>query len=231
MTACVILAGGRSSRMGGGDKALLPLAGKPLLAHVLDRIAPQTSAILINSNSDAAGFRDFGVPLARDVVEGFQGPLAGLLTGMIWAREKLGATHVLSVPCDTPFLPGDLVLRLEESMQQSAAEITIACEEERSHPVIGLWPVALAGRLAADIAGGTRALHRWLAPLHVHEVPFAAHHFHNINTRTELQLAGGQMPVQNSRGLPASGDFSHCAGREHAGGGWMRHGVGAAGPD
>ena len=195
MTACVILAGGRSSRMGGEDKCFLPLKGEPLLAHVMARIAPQTSAILINSNGEPAKFHGFGVPVARDRTEGFQGPLSGLLTGMIWARESHAATHVLSVPCDTPFLPSDLVRRLEKAMRQTGAEIAIARDEERSHPVIGLWPVALAGRLAADLADGTRAIHRWLAQFHVCEVPFSARHFHNINTRAELREAGSRTTV------------------------------------
>jgi molybdopterin-guanine dinucleotide biosynthesis protein A len=192
MTACVILAGGRSSRMGGEDKCLVPLAGKPLLAHVLTRVAPQTSAILINSNSNAAKIRGFGVPVAPDLVEGFQGPLAGLLTGMIWAREEHGAKHVLSVPCDTPCLPVDLACGLEKAMRRSGAEIAIARDAERSHPVIGLWPVSLADRLAADLKAGARAVHRWLAQFHVCEARFAARHFHNINTYDELRDVGSR---------------------------------------
>jgi molybdopterin-guanine dinucleotide biosynthesis protein A len=188
VTVCVILAGGRSSRMG-EDKCFLPLAGEPLLAHVMARIAPQTSAILINSNSDAAKYHGFGAPVAPDVVPGFHGPLAGLMTGMIWARECHGASHVLSAPCDTPFLPTDLVRRLEQAMRRSGTEIVIARDAERRHPVIGLWPVALANRLNCDLAGGTRAIHRWLEQFNVCEVRFAAHHFRNINTRADLLVA------------------------------------------
>jgi molybdopterin-guanine dinucleotide biosynthesis protein A len=189
VTVCVILAGGRSSRMGGEDKCFVPLAGEPLLAHVLARIAPQTSAILINSNSDATKYHGFGLPVAPDVVPGFHGPLAGLLTGMIWARECHGARHVLSAPCDTPFLPTDLVLRLEQAMRRDGAEIVIAGDSEHRHPVIGLWQVALADRLSGDLAGGARAIHRWLEQFDVSEVRFAAHHFRNINSRAELQGA------------------------------------------
>jgi molybdopterin-guanine dinucleotide biosynthesis protein A len=187
MTVCVILAGGRSRRMGGEDKGFLPLADEPLLAHVLTRIAPQTSAILINSNSDAAKYHGFGVPVAPDVVPGFHGPLAGLLTGMIWARETHDASHVLSVPCDTPFLPADLVRRLEQAVRRGRAEIAIARDAEHRHPVIGLWPVAFADKLSRDLAGGTRAIHRWLEQCNVCDVCFAAGHFHNINTRAELR--------------------------------------------
>jgi molybdopterin-guanine dinucleotide biosynthesis protein A len=178
--------------MGGGDKCLLPLAGRPMLSHVLDVLRPQTRAILINSNSEPELFGRFGVPVAQDTVQGFHGPLAGVLTGLIWARENHGATHMLSVPCDTPFVPADLAGRLEDAIGRHGAEIAIACDEERSHPVIGLWPVALAGKLAADLTDGARAVHRWLAQFHVCEVRFAARHFHNINTRTDLCEAGQQ---------------------------------------
>ena len=107
----LILAGGRSSRMGGGDKSLMPLHGRPMLAHVLDRIRPQVSSILINSNSDPALFAKFGLPVRADAMPGHLGPLAGLLTGMHWA-EEMSATHLLTVSCDTPFLPHDLAERI-----------------------------------------------------------------------------------------------------------------------
>lgn len=182
---CVILAGGRSSRMGGGDKALAPLLGRPMLAHVLARVAPQCACILINSNSEPELFERFGLPVAGDVTGGFQGPLAGLLTGMRWAQ---GATHMLSVACDTPFLPHDLAARLAEALTN--ADIAIAADSERAHPVIGLWPVALAARLEADLRGGTRAMHRWLSQFHVAEVCFDVRHFRNINTAQDLHAAG-----------------------------------------
>lgn len=183
---CVILAGGRSSRMGGGDKCLLPLNGKAILAHVLDRIAPQVGAILINSNSPAALFASFGWPVLPDGMPGFQGPLAGLLTGMTWAGETHpGVTHILSVACDTPFLPHDLAIRLGDGL--AAMDIAIARDQERAHPVIGLWPIALADRLATDMAEhDVRGVHQWLRGQAVREVTFDAAHFHNLNTRNEL---------------------------------------------
>ena len=134
--------------MGGGDKCLLSLNGKPILAHVLERVSPQASAILINSNSPQELFAGFGWPVLPDLVAGFQGPLAGLLTGMIWAA-RAGARHVLSVACDTPFLPLNLMQRL--SAELMGDNIAIARDETRSHPVIGLWPTALAPRLASDM--------------------------------------------------------------------------------
>lgn len=201
---CVILAGGRSSRMGGGDKCLLPLLGKPMLAHVLDRIAPQCGGILINSNSEPELFQRFGVPVAADMTNGFQGPLAGLLTGLHWARAR-GASHLLSAACDTPFLPQDLAARLAQARETQGAEIAIATDDARSHPVIGLWPVALAERLETDLSDGMRAMHRWLANFRVAKARFAAHHFQNINTPADLRAAasgapfGGISPAASSR--------------------------------
>ncbi|MBA2590365.1 MAG: molybdenum cofactor guanylyltransferase MobA [Alphaproteobacteria bacterium] len=194
---CVILAGGRSSRMGGGDKCLLPLDGKPMLAHVLDRVSPQVCAILINSNSAPDVFASFGWPVLPDVLAGFQGPLAGLLTGMAWAAQA-GATHVLSVACDTPFLPPDLSQRLGAGL--SRGDIAIARDDARSHPVIGLWPTALAPRLARDMEqNGIRGVHQWLRGQSVREVSFDAAHFRNINTRDELNQAFQSTPYFHLR--------------------------------
>jgi molybdopterin-guanine dinucleotide biosynthesis protein A len=188
---CVILAGGRSSRMGGGDKCLLPLDGKPILAHVLDRVAPQAAAILINSNSPADLFAAFAWPVLPDVITGFQGPLAGLLTGMTWARQlHPGATHILSTACDTPFLPHDLSQRLADGL--GATDIAIARDQDRAHPVIGLWPVALGDQLAQDMAmHDVRGMFQWLRGLPVREVTFDAAHFRNLNTRDELRQVTG----------------------------------------
>src|SRR4051812_33159672 len=193
---CVILAGGRSSRMGGGDKCLLPLAGKSMLAHVLDRVSPQVSTILINSNSPPDRFITFGRPVLPDVIGGFQGPLAGLLTGMRWAAQA-GASHMISVACDTPFLPHDLVQRLYAGL--GGNEIAIACDLERSHPVIGLWPTALAGRLAHDMEQhDIRGMHQWLRSFAFGEVAFAASHFSNLNTPAELRAAEAGPPPDHS---------------------------------
>lgn len=198
---CVVLAGGRSSRMGGGDKCLLPLHGKPMLAHVLERVSPQASAILINSNSPQELFAGFGWPVLPDVMAGFQGPLAGLLTGMTWAA-RAGAAHVLSVACDTPFLPLDLVQRLGADIADG--DIAIARDEARSHPVIGLWPTALAPRLARDMEqNGVRGVHQWLRGQPVREITFEAAHFYNLNTRDDLRLAFQATPFSDvCKGTP-----------------------------
>src|SRR5690242_6663170 len=106
----VILAGGQSRRMGGTDKAFLPLAGRPLIAHVIERLRPQVDAVVVNSNGDPARFADFGLEVIADAIGGFQGPLAGILTGMQWARRHArNARWIATAAADTPFLPRDVV--------------------------------------------------------------------------------------------------------------------------
>ncbi len=198
---CIVLAGGRSTRMGGGDKCLLPLMGRPMLAHVLDRVAPQSGAILINSNSEPELFKRFGLPVLADGTAGFQGPLSGLLTGLTWARRHHpGATHLLSVACDTPFLPHDLVLRLAAALP--GAGIAIAADAERSHPVIGLWPLALAERLDDDLRKGARAVCRWLENFPVREAHCGASQLQNVNTPADLQAAEMAVCAQRATELP-----------------------------
>ena len=201
---CVILAGGRSSRMGGGDKSLLTLNGRSLIRHVLLAVAPQASAVMINTNGDPADFATLGLPVQADTITGFQGPLAGILTGMLWARQ-CGASHLLSVACDTPFLPNDLATRLDHDLRQTGAEIAVACEAERLHPVIGLWPVALAEQLVVNLRDGkVRSMHRWLDRFHFVATEFASHHLQNINTRLDLEAAQNtQVPAPFAEPLQA----------------------------
>jgi len=184
----LILAGGRSSRMGGGDKCLSPLHGRPLLSHILDRIQPQTSRLLINSNSDRTLFGNFGLPVWPDTLPDHPGPLAGILTGLLWAREH-GATHLATVPCDTPFLPHDLVPRLKQGLCRSRAGIVVARDPARIHPIIALWPVGLAPQLAADLHAGAGSVFRWLDQFAFCSVEFPADHFMNLNTPAELLAA------------------------------------------
>jgi molybdopterin-guanine dinucleotide biosynthesis protein A len=161
--AGVLLAGGQSRRMGGGDKCLRPLAGRPLLAHVIERAKPQVGPLVLNANGDPARFADFGLPVAADVVEGFAGPLAGVLTGLEWtAANAPDCTHVASFASDAPFLPMDLVARLTAAMAEKGAELACAASRGRSHPVFGLWPVRLAGALRrAIVEGEVRKVDVW----------------------------------------------------------------------
>ena len=184
----VILAGGRSSRMGGGDKCLLPVNGKSLIAHILAAIIPQTGDILINTNSDPAPFLKFGLPMLPDAIPGFQGPLAGILTGMLWSRRRHPRqAHLLSVASDVPFLPRDLVTRLSQSLIDQNADIAIASCPQGTHPTIGLWPVDLAERLKHDLMQTSiRSVHQWLSTFRVALAEFPSDALTNINTPIEL---------------------------------------------
>ncbi len=158
----VLLAGGQSRRMGGGDKCLLELAGKPLLAHVIERLKPQTSELVLNANGDLDRFSEFGLPTIADPVEGFAGPLAGVLAGFTWARENAPDTRwIVTAATDTPFFPQDLVARLLEATKGQYPAIALASSNERMHPVFGLWPVALAGDLHQALESGTRKVLDW----------------------------------------------------------------------
>jgi len=147
--AGVILAGGRSSRMGGRDKALIQLGAKPLLAHVLDRLRPHLAMIALNSNADPALFASSGLDVLADRSDDRPGPLAGLLAAMEWAASK-GATHVLVTPADTPFIPDDLVASFSAATTPERP-VVLAASNGARHPVTGLWPVTLREPLARFI--------------------------------------------------------------------------------
>ncbi len=158
----VVLAGGLSRRMGGGDKGLIELGGKPMLAHVIGRLDPQVSQVAINANGDPSRFAQFGLPVVPDPVQGFVGPLAGVLAGLKWARDAAtGASWVVSVSADAPLVPKDLVVRLAEAAGQHRAAIAMAQSLDGLHPVIGLWPVALADDLEAALKAGVRKVLDW----------------------------------------------------------------------
>lgn len=146
--AGVVLAGGKSRRMGGGDKALLELGGRTILDHVIERARPQVSTLVINANGDPARFSRFGLPVIADVIEGHAGPLAGVLTGLEWAAAKFpDCVWVATFASDAPFLSLDLVARLRAAVERDGADMACASSAGRRHPVFGLWPVALVGPL------------------------------------------------------------------------------------
>lgn len=148
----IVLAGGRAQRLGGGDKSLHLLGGRPLLAHVLDAVRTQASPIVLNANGDAARFAAFGLPVIADDVPGFAGPLAGILAGLDWmAAQHPVAARVLIVSTDCPFLPADLVARLRAAAD-GGADIALAESDGRVHPVIGLWRVSLRHDLRHAVA-------------------------------------------------------------------------------
>ena len=142
--AGILLAGGLSRRMGGGDKCLRPLGGRAILAHVIERARPQVRSLALNANGDPARFRDFGLPVVADSVEGFAGPLAGVLAGLDWAAAEVpGVAWVASFATDAPFLPRDLVPRLVAGLANGRFELACAASGGQAHPVFGLWPLAL----------------------------------------------------------------------------------------
>lgn len=177
----VILAGGLSRRMGGGDKPLRMLGGRPMLAHVIERLAPQCADIAINANGDPARFAAFGLPVWPDTVPGNPGPLAGILAAM----ESSPLPWVVTVTGDAPFLPSDLVARLHGA----GAALACAASGGRTHPPVALWPRRLAGELRAAILDGERRVGAWAARHGVATVEWDGDPFFNVNTPEELEAA------------------------------------------
>lgn len=193
LTLGVILAGGQATRMGGGDKGLREVAGRPLLAHVIDRLAPQVDAIVLNANGDPARFAAYGLPVVADSLPDWPGPLAGVLAGMDWAAAQ-GATAVVSVAADTPFFPRDLVGRLHAAAGRSGLALAATREDGKlwRHPTFGLWPVALRDDLRAALQNGLRKVVQWTdahqaGSAEFGTVPFDP--FFNINTPEDIAMA------------------------------------------
>lgn len=189
----VLLAGGQSQRMGGGDKCLRLLAGKPILAHVIERARPQVTALVLNANGDPARFAAFGLPVVADETSGFVGPLAGVLAGLDWTAAKVpDATHVASFATDAPFLPRDLIAAFREAMRMGIYDLACAVSDGRTHPVFGLWPVSLRDDLRAALASGLRKVDQWTAGHRLVEVEFLAvpiDPFFNANRPEDLEEA------------------------------------------
>ena len=177
--------------MGGGDKPLRMLGGRSLLDHAIARIAPQVSALVLNANGDAGRWARFDLPVVADPLPDFPGPLAGILAGLRWAQATHpGVADMLSVPTDTPFLPHDLVARLLAG--RGAHPMACAASGGWTHPVIGLWPVALADALEAALRGGERKIDAFTARHGVAEVDFATDPFDpffNVNRPDDLVAA------------------------------------------
>ena len=171
----LLLAGGQSRRMGGGDKALRLLGGIPLLERVIERLRPQIDALVLNANGDPARFARCALPVVPDSVPGFAGPLAGVLAGLDWAAAHRSDCHyVVSVATDAPFLPADLVVRLAEGLEKAGADLSCATSGGRSHPVFGLWPVRLRDDLrGALVDQGIRKVDLWTARHKLATVPFS----------------------------------------------------------
>jgi molybdopterin-guanine dinucleotide biosynthesis protein A len=181
----IVLAGGQGRRMGGVDKGLVPLRGKPMVAWVLERLGPQVAEVVINANQNPAAYAAFGHRVVADAIGGFAGPLAGLHAGLAAAVHPL----VVTVPCDSPFLPHDLVTRLSAAL--GANDLAVAKTGDQPHPVFSLVRRSVHDHLTRFLAGGGRKIDAWYASLKVIEVSFddEADAFRNINTREELKDA------------------------------------------
>jgi molybdopterin-guanine dinucleotide biosynthesis protein A len=192
--AGVLLAGGQARRMGGGDKCLRELGGKTLLARTIERVQPQVKALVLNANGDLERFADYRLPVIPDVIEGFAGPLAGILTGLEWVRKNApNCPWMLSAPTDAPFLPDDLVQTMKDAVDELFADMACAMSNGRSHPVVGLWPVRLAGELRkALVEEDVRKIDVWTARYRLAEVEFPADPvdpFFNANRPEDLAEA------------------------------------------
>jgi molybdopterin-guanine dinucleotide biosynthesis protein A len=189
----LILAGGRGSRMGGVDKGLQTFRGMPLALHTMLRLAPQVGEIMINANRNLSAYESFGVPVWPDGIADYAGPLAGFLTGL----ERCETAYLVTVPCDTPLFPQDLVARLAEAMEREDADIAMAAAREedgaavRTQPVFSLLRVELMEDLMRFTQGGGRKIDAWTGQHRTVVVPFDragddASAFFNANTLTEL---------------------------------------------
>ena len=184
----LILAGGRGSRMGNVDKGLQPFRDAPMALHIMWRLSPQVGDLMINANQNLGPYESFGVPVWPDEFGTFAGPLAGLQTGL----NHCTTSYLVTAPCDTPFLPTDLVARLSAAMQAEEADVAVAVtgsgQTRQPHPVFCLLKTSLLPQLTDYLQDGGRKVDGWYANLKVAEVQFddeAA--FRNINTLEELR--------------------------------------------
>ncbi len=192
----VILAGGLARRMGGGDKGLLQLGGQPILRRVIDRLVPQVDMVALNANGDPARFDAFDLPVLPDSIDGYAGPLAGVLAGLDWAA-KMGADSIVTVAADTPFFPCDLVPRLLIESEGMANPLVLAATPDPKrgqvrHPTFGLWPVSLRDDLRAALNNGLRKVVLWTDQHNGRQAVFDSNGidpFFNVNTPEDLAVA------------------------------------------
>lgn len=190
----VVLAGGLARRMGGGDKSLQMLAGRPILDRILERFSPQVDGIILNANGDAARFARWNLPVAGDAIPDYAGPLAGVLAGIAWAKQnRPDVSHIVTVPGDGPFLPRDLVARMVSARDAAGADLACAVSAGQAYPVVGLWPVRLHDDLRkAMVDEDIRKVDRWTARHKLVQVEFAAQPvdpFFNANTPDDIAEA------------------------------------------
>jgi len=197
----LLLAGGQSRRMGGGDKALRVIGGVSLLERVIERLQPQVETLVLSANGDPARFARFALPVVADSVPGYAGPLAGILAGLDWTAEhRPDCAHVVSAATDAPFLPRDLISRLVREMEDAGAELACAASGGQSHPVIGLWPVRLREDLRRAVADeAVRKVDVWTARYRLATVPFGDEPidpFFNANRPEDLATAAALLALE-----------------------------------
>jgi molybdopterin-guanine dinucleotide biosynthesis protein A len=207
--AAVVLAGGLGKRMGGGDKPLISIAGKPMLARVIERLRPQVESVVINANGDPERLAAYALPVVTDTLPGFPGPLAGILAGMLWSEANVPrARFIASAAADTPFFPLDLVARLADVCGGDEEAIAVATSVSGTHPIFALWPIRLADDLKAYLEEGRKVLafaDRYLRL----NVPFAeielpdgetVDPFFNVNTPGDAERAAEIARMLDTRG-------------------------------
>lgn len=202
MTLCgVILAGGKASRMGGGDKGALVLGGRTMFDRVIDRIGPQVDRLALNANGPPERLVEFGLPVLPDTVDEQPGPLAGVLAALDWAAEQ-GADHVVTVAADTPFFPDNLVVRLRAGAKNAQTPIALAASDEAGrlvrHPTFGLWPVSLRCNLRSALEQGVRKVVLWTDSHGAASVLFEPDAFFNVNTPEDLATAEEMLKTSRS---------------------------------
>ena len=189
----LVLAGGQGARLGGQDKGLVKLSGRPMIEHVLARLAPQVGRVLVNANRNMESYTGYGYEVISDSHTGFQGPLAGMASGLQHATSK----YLLCVPCDSPLLLTNLADRLLGACSQKTAKIAIPHDGNRTHPVFALIDCSLRESLEEYLAGGDRKIDRWMSQHPMVTVDFsdAAESFSNINTEDDLNRTALTMKV------------------------------------
>jgi molybdopterin-guanine dinucleotide biosynthesis protein A len=193
-TPGVLLAGGLARRMGGGDKPMRTIGGRTILDRVIARLKPQCDGLILNANGDPARFAAFGLPVIADTVQDFPGPLAGILAALDWtAANRPDVGWILSAAADCPFLPRDLVARLQQARIEQDAQLAVAASAGQTHPVIGLWSVALREQLRhALVKEDIRKIDRWTARYRLATVTWSTEPldpFFNANTMDDIAEA------------------------------------------
>jgi molybdenum cofactor guanylyltransferase len=188
----ILLAGGQSRRLGGGDKCLISLEKEIILDKILKKILPQNKSIILNANGDPDRFSKYSFPIIQDTMDGYLGPLVGILSGMEWVRKnQKNKKYIVSIATDTPFFPYNLVEKLYSTVVARPEKIICASWQGRKNPIFAIWPISLSDDLRKDILLGSRKIDSWTSKYGVYAINFVSPNdpFFNINTPEDLELA------------------------------------------